>query len=91
MEKAGWLILTASITFLVIRIIVAYMFANKMEEIVNLKQADINIFAWSMILSLFCGLLGMLITVLMVISIPDCQTNNTDDEIDNITRYVDKL
>ncbi len=91
MEKAGWLILTASITFLVIRIIVAYMFANKMEEIVDLKQADINIFAWSMILSLFCGLLGMLITVLMVISIPDCQTNNTDDEIDNITRYVDKL
>ncbi len=91
MEKAGWLILTASITFLVIRIIVAYLFANKMEEIVNLKQADINIFAWSMILSLFCGLLGMLITVLMVISIPDCQTNNTDDEIDNITRYVDKL
>ncbi len=91
MEKAGWLILTASITFLVIRIIVAYMFANKMEEIVNLKQADINIFAWSMILSLFCGLLGMLITVLMVISIPDCQTNNNDDEIDNITRYVDKL
>ncbi len=91
MEKAGWLILTASITFLVIRIIVAYMFANKMEEIVNLKQADINIFAWSMILSLFCGLLGMLITVLMVISIPDCQTNNTDDEIDDITRYIDKL
>ncbi len=91
MEKAGWLILTASITFLVIRIIVAYMFANKMEEIVDLKQADINIFAWSMILSLFCGLLGMLITVLMVISIPDCQTNNTDDEIDDITRYVDKL
>ncbi len=91
MEKAGWLILITSITFLVIRIIVAYMFANKMEEIVNLKQADINIFAWSMILSLFCGLLGMLITVLMVISIPDCQTNNTDDEIDDITRYVDKL
>lgn len=91
MEKAGWLILTTSIVFLVIRIIVAYMFANKMEEIVDLKQADINIFAWSMILSLFCGLLGMLITVLMVISIPDCQTNNTDDEIDDITRYVDKL
>lgn len=91
MEKAGWLILTTSITFLVIRIIVAYMFANKMEEIVNLKQADINIFAWSMILTLFCGLIGMLITVLMVISIPDCQTNNTDDEIDDITRYIDKL
>lgn len=93
MVKGGWILVLAIILVLVVRIVVACLFSNKMEEIVNTKEADVTIFGWSMILTLFCGLIGMLITVLMVIAIPDCRSNtlDIDNEVNDIKRYIHKI
>lgn len=93
MVKGGWILVLAIILVLVVRIVVACLFSNKMEEIVNTKEADVTIFGWSMILILFCGLIGMLITVLMVIAIPDCRSNvfDIDNEVNDIKRYIQKI
>ncbi len=93
MVKGAWIIVIATILVIVVRIVVACLFSNKMEEIVNTKEADVGILGWSLILTLFCGLLGMLIVALMVIAIPDCRSKevNIDDEVNDIRRYINKI
>lgn len=61
---------------LVVHILISVLFANKMQEITDLKNYEGSICGWCFLLVFVSGIMGMLISVLMANAIPRLQQEN---------------
>lgn len=61
---------------LVVHILISVLFANKMQEITDLKNYEGSIWGWCFLLVFVSGIMGMLISVLMANAIPRLQQEN---------------
>ncbi len=72
-----WIIVIAII--LIIHILIAVIFANKMQEITDLKNYDGSIWGWSFFLVFVLGVAGMVVSTLMAIAIPKLNDQRDSD------------
>lgn len=55
---------------LITHILISVLFANKMQEIADEKEYDGSVWGWSFFLNLTSGIVGMLVSALIVIALP---------------------
>ncbi len=55
---------------LIIHILICVLFANKMQEITDAKNYDGSVWGWSFFLVFVSGIMGMIVSALMVNALP---------------------
>ena len=78
MEKNYLILFGFVMAIIIIKLIIAFLITNKLEEIILLKKADINAWGLMLFLNFFFGIVGVIISVLITISI---QSNHLEDDI----------
>lgn len=70
MEKNYLILFGFVMAIIIIKLIIAFLITNKLEEIILLKKADINTWGLMLFLNFFFGIVGVIISVLITIAIP---------------------
>lgn len=70
MEKNYLILFGFVMATIIIKLIIAFLITNKLEEIILLKKADINVWGLMLFLNFFFGIVGVIISVLITIAIP---------------------
>lgn len=93
MDSLTPIVIIVTVVVLIIKFVVAILYANKLDEISNSKNADVSIWGWTMFLTLFFGIVGMLIAALLEIAIPNdnIQKIEYESESENIKKWVKGL
>lgn len=69
-DKLNLAVIVIVAIIIVIRMLIATLYANKMQEIAELKGYEGSVWGWNFFLVFCLGVFGMGIGVLMVIALP---------------------
>lgn len=61
---------------LVLHILIAVLFANKIQDIADTKAYEGSLWGWTFFLTVILSVVGMLISVLMLNALPNTNHNN---------------